>query len=388
MHGKRLLPLIFSLLSQSVFAAVPEIPVGVTNGNAYRAYVNYQKQKDHKAFAASKQGASSWAGQRESQAQAIEAALKSCNKINRGKCTIIDTDGKATGGMHRPEGFMQKTQKPSGGFEFFPADIRDIRLADRYKSYLGNNGNKAFAVSTSGVSAWAVEMTSLDAAKKQAIERCNKRNTAKDKPCKVVDANGKILTAKLKFSEMSVNKQATYPELPSEVRVNLDDKTYQKYKSLSGHKAVASTPKGDVYYVSGLTTAEFAQFETQRNCEKKTKTKCQMLLVDNELIYKRKTSQAKAEKKSWHGRYEVDLSNEPELAAKPGVKSVMPSIVLEGDQLHMEVGGNVVAVSNYKIKGKKLSFEIQGKPVNAEFGDKFDSFVLDSGNKPKYVKAN
>lgn len=388
MFRKCILLIAGTFLTQSVIADVPEVPKGIQNGKGYRQYLNYQRQKNHKAFAVSEQGATSWVAKRETKEQASEEALKSCNKMPYGSCVIIDTNGEVPNGFHQPKGFLQKTTRPKDGFQYFPSDIRDTDTAQRYKTYLNRPGNKAFAVSTSGASGWVVETTDLEDAIKLAMENCQKRNREKSKPCIVVDTNGEILAAKLKFSDTTLGKQAIYPVLPTELQTTFDEKTYTKYKRLHGHKAVATTPEGRLYYTYKHTTAEFAKRETLDHCEKRSQTKCQLIMVDNNIVTSENAKQVKAATKPWHGRYEVDLSNEPEIASNPLLKSMMPIFVLSPDQLQIELGGDVGKAVAYEVNGKKLTFKSKQKTVTGVFGDNYEFFILDSESKPKYIKVD
>ena len=304
-----------------------------------------------------------------------------------GSCVIIGTNGDVPKGFHQPKGFLQKTTRPKDGFQFFPSDIRDTDTAKRYKSYHSRPGNKAFAVSTSGASGWVVETTDLEDAIKLPMENCQKRNRENTKPCIVVDTNGEILTARMKFSDTSLGKQAVYPALPTELQTTFDEKTYTKYKRLYGHKAVATTPEGRLYYTYKHTTAEFAKRETLDHCKKRSRTKCQLIMVDNNIVASGKAKEVKAATKPWHGRYEVDLSNEPEMASDSNIKAMLPAFVLSANGIRLYFGNAGSSVTPYQVSGNKVTFEIKGRTVTATFGNEFDFFVLNDSTE-KYIKVN
>ncbi len=375
----------FSVLSESI-----KIPNGIKNAEAYNAYQIYLKENNNKVFSASNQGAWSWSAQQPTIENAIKAATDSCQLQQKGKCDIIDKNGVLKVGYFESIGFMQKTVIPKNGFQFFPKAIVSIDQADLYKStYLTALGNKAYAASLSGANGWFSETTTVEEAKKIALKTCQNYNTDKSQPCNIVDINGKIITDKLDFSEIYLSPDIKFPDMTSELSEIIDLGVYKNFRKIKGHKALAIASTGFRHVIGMMTSAEHAERAAIKACNDSSGEQCKMVFLDKKIVYvvpnkKDDVVVTSGVVKPWHGKYIVDLSENPELVSK---KNTMPVFLFTEKNAIITVADKIVLKTTYFENNSLLTIKYQDKYKTGTFSNNYKTLILGGQFKNQYVKV-
>lgn len=364
------------------------IPEGIQDSAAYKNYKKYLKEKKQKAFAISKKGAWSWGSKHQTLQQAKQTSIKNCTKQNNGECYIIDENGKLLVELKHYEGFLAKS---SNDMQFFPSSIENTSLAKRYKNeYLRKPGHKAFAAGESGASGWITGKISIEIAKKIALDTCNKNNKGNLSPCRLIDINGKISYGKTKFSNMTLARNTSYPEINASILKVLGQKGYKKYKAYKGHKAYAIITDGRGYYSYQKTSAEHAKKSALEACKKYYKQECSLFLLDNNFLKSKPT-------KPWHAKYAFDFSkHENELKSMNKNKELKntilqnfsPSFIFSESNVQMLMGSKIIDTGTYTLTGKNVTMKFKqqnkAKEVQATFSSDYSSITLKDGERPTY----
>ncbi len=379
--------LIFSF-SFSVSSEGLKIPNGIKSTEAYNAYQQYLKEGNKKAFSVSKQGAWSWSAQQATLNKAIKIATDSCRLQQKGKCDVIDSNGKLLTGYSESIGFLQKTVTPKDGFQFFPISIVSINQAEVYMSaYLPALGNKAYAASLSGANGWFTDAISIKKAKLNALKTCQSYNTVKDQPCHIVDINGKIVGNKLKFSEMYLSSKIKFPDMTSELSEIIDLGVYKNFRKIKGHKALAIASTGFRHVIGMMTSAEHAEKAAIKACNDSSGEQCKLVFLDKKIVYivpENNKAVVSGDVKPWYGKYIVDLSNNPELLSKKGS---MPVFFFTQNKAIITVAEKVVLKTSYFENDNLLTIKYHDKYKTGTFSNNYKTLILGGQFKSQYIKV-
>jgi len=405
--NKKIILTILSCIFLNPVASAFNTPEGIQDAKGYNEYQKYLKEKNQKAFAVSEYGAVSWVARLKTLSEAKESAIKNCIKYNNGQCKIIDENGQLLVAQKNYDGFLEKFKNNK---QFFPSDILDVSLANRYKNeYLNKPGNKAFAIGEKATAGWVINVVSIDIAKKRAMQYCNKNNKGNTKACKIIDVNGDIVFSKTKFSDMTLAKNTVYPDITGSIDKKIAEKEYKKYQIYNGHKAYAVIPDGRGYYIYNKTNKGIAKKVLLESCEKYYKQKCNLILLDNKIINSETTvvsttgdlkDRISKPTKPWHASYSYDYSkhqdefdklDEDKELQKAVLDSLTPTFKFTNKTVQIFMGENILENGTYILKGKEVVMQFKkqnkGKQVTATFNSDYSSITLESGENPVYYRV-